>query len=57
MDEAAKSELRELNVDDMANGIGRKATDAELFDYLSKGQDEGPIDLDDAFSKYVGDCV
>lgn len=44
--------FEELDVDAMVKGIGRKATDEELIDYLSKGIDDKPIDIDDAFSKF-----
>lgn len=46
-------DLKELSPVDMAKGIGRKATDAELIDYLSRGQGTQPIDLETAFSKYL----
>ncbi len=42
----------ELNTASIMTGIGRKATDAELIDYLSREQDAEPIDLEVAFSKY-----
>ena len=44
--------FKELNTISIATGIGRKATDAELFHYLSREQDTEPIDLEMAFSKY-----
>ena len=43
---------RELSTEDMVKGIGRKATDEELMEYLSK--DAGtPINIEDAFAKYL----
>ena len=42
-----------LNAQSMATGIGRKASDAELMDYLSQELDAKPIDLEVAFSKYL----
>jgi len=44
-------EFEELNTNAMITGIGRKATDEELIDYLSKDSGE-PIDIEVAFSKY-----
>ncbi len=46
-------DFKELNTASMVTGIGRKATDAELIDYLSREQDIEPIDLETAFSKYL----
>jgi len=37
----------------MVTGIGRRATDEELIDYLSKETDVQPLDLDNAFAKYT----
>lgn len=49
---ATTQDFRELNAGDMVKGIGRRATDEELMDYLSK--DKGnPISLQTAFSKYL----
>jgi hypothetical protein len=49
---ATAQNFQELNVDAMVKGIGRKATDEELIDYLSK--DGGtPISLEAAFAKYL----
>jgi hypothetical protein len=45
-------EFEELNTNAMITGIGRKATDEELIDYLSKGDSGEPIDIEVAFSKY-----
>lgn len=51
---SAKTEnLRELDKNAMVSGIGRKATDEELIDYLSKGNESSAIDLEEAFSKYT----
>lgn len=50
---AEKQEPRELTVEDMAFGIGRKATDEELENYLNKGIDEEPIPAHIAFAKYL----
>lgn len=41
-----------LNLASMVTGIGRKATDEELTEYLLQGIDDMPIDLDEAFSKF-----
>ncbi len=46
------SPQKELCVDDMVHGIGRKATDDELIEYLNKGIDDEGIDLETAFAKY-----
>lgn len=46
-------DFKELSTADIAKGIGRKATDAELIDYLSREQDAEPVDLEKAFSKYL----
>jgi hypothetical protein len=43
----------DLNTIDVARGIGRKATDEELVNYLNKDIDEEAIPLDKAFSKYT----
>ena len=45
-------EFEELNTNAMITGIGRKATDEELIDYLSKDSGGEPIDIEVAFSKY-----
>jgi hypothetical protein len=47
-----EQDFKELNTASMITGIGRKATDAELINYLSREQDIEPIDLETAFSKY-----
>jgi hypothetical protein len=44
--------FEELNTKAMITGIGRKATDEELIDYLSKEAGGAPIDIGVAFSKY-----
>ncbi len=46
-------DFKELDVKALTTGIGRKATDAELIDYLSREQGTEPIDLEVAFSKYM----
>jgi len=45
-------EFEELDVNAMVKGIGRKATDEELFDYLSEDQNVEPLNIEEAFSKY-----
>ena len=50
----SSGEFEELNTKAMITGIGRKATDEELIDYLSKDKGGEPIDLEVAFSKYSG---
>ncbi|MFC0515614.1 hypothetical protein ACFFGT_15450 [Mucilaginibacter angelicae] len=47
-----KSTQKELSVDDMIRGIGRKATDNELIEYVNKGIYDEAIDLEVAFAKY-----
>jgi len=42
-----------LNSRSMATGIGLKASDAGLMDYLSQELDAKPIDLKVVFSKYL----
>jgi len=49
---ASVNDFEELGVNAMIKGIGRKATDEELLDYLSRGLDDEPIDIEKAFSKY-----
>ena len=49
---ATTQDFRELTDKDMINGIGRKATDEELINYLSKDPGE-PISLENAFAKYL----
>ena len=44
---------RVLTAADMVTGIGRKATDAELLEYMLKGENEQPIDFSVAFAKYL----
>jgi hypothetical protein len=46
-------DLKELDTLAMVTGIGRKATDAELIDYLSREPGSEQIDLEVAFSKYL----
>ena len=50
---ASAKDLEELDANAMARGIGRKATDEELINYLSKHNDAEPISLENAFSKYL----
>jgi len=50
---AKANESEELDKNSMATGIGRKATDEELMDYLSKQSEAKPISLEVAFSKYM----
>jgi hypothetical protein len=50
---AETRDFEELNINAMVKGIGRKATDEELVDYLSKENDVAPISLETAFSKYL----
>ncbi len=45
----------ELDLNAMVKGIGRKATDEELIDYLTKETQSSPISLETAFSKYLLD--
>lgn len=49
----SSSQFEELDINAIVKGIGRKATDEELIDYLSKDNDAEPIDIDEAFSKYA----
>jgi len=46
-------DFKELDIAAMTKGISRKATDAELMDYLSRESDAEPVDLETAFSKYL----
>lgn len=46
-------EHRVLTTADMITGIGRKATDAELMEYLLKGEKSEKVDFDEAFAKYL----
>jgi gamma-glutamyl phosphate reductase len=50
---AQTQEIKDLNTIDVARGIGRKATDEELINYLNKDIDEEAIPLDKAFAKYT----
>ncbi len=45
-------EFEELDLSAMVKGIGRKATDEELVDYLSKDINTKPLNIEEAFSKY-----
>ena len=49
---AEAQDFEELDVTAMVKGIGRKATDEELINYLTKDAGEEPISLETAFSKY-----
>jgi hypothetical protein len=51
--DAQMQEFRELETKDMTNGIGRKATDEELINYLLKDKDVAAVSLEEAFSKYL----
>ncbi len=48
----SSNNFKELDVNAMAMGIGRKASDEELIDYLSRDGGE-PINIEAAFSKYL----
>lgn len=50
---ATTEKHRVLTAADMVTGIGRKATDAELMEYLLKGERSEKIDSSIAFSKYL----
>jgi hypothetical protein len=50
---AKEQNFEELDAKAMVTGIGRKATDEELIDYLTKEKDAAPISLEIAFSKYL----
>ena len=45
-------EHRVLTAKDVALGFGRKATDAELAEYLSKSEHSEKVDIDTVFSRY-----
>ena len=51
--ETIAQDFKELSTFSIATGIGRKATDAELIEYLSRETNKEPIDLETAFSKYL----
>ena len=51
--ETLTQDFKELDIHAMVSGIGRKATDAELIEYLNSKSDQKPIDLETAFSKYL----
>jgi hypothetical protein len=46
-------DFKELDTHVMATGIGRKASDAELMEYLSWESDIELINVEEAFSKYL----
>jgi len=50
---AKKEEHRVLTAADMVTGIGRKATDRELMEYLLKGETSEKVDISVAFAKYL----
>jgi hypothetical protein len=50
---AQMQEFKELEPKDMIIGIGRKASDEELINYLLKDKDAAAISLEEAFSKYL----
>lgn len=50
--ETTTHDFKELDIHAMVSGIGRKATDAELIEYLNRETDQAPVDLETAFSKY-----
>ncbi len=50
--DAESHDFKTLDTEAMVSGIGRKATDEELIDYLSK--DAGPfVGIEEAFAKYL----
>lgn len=51
--ETVTQDFKELDIHAMVSGIGRKATDAELIEYLNRTSNQTPIDLETAFSKYL----
>jgi hypothetical protein len=51
--QVSANQFEELDINAMVRGIGRKATDDELIDYLSKEIDAEPMSLETAFSKYL----
>ena len=50
---AKTEEHRVLTAADMVTGIGRKATDRELMEYLLKGETSEKRDISVAFAKYL----
>jgi hypothetical protein len=46
------NEFEDLDVNVMVTGIGRKATDEELKEYLAKDANAEPLNIKAAFSKY-----
>ena len=50
---AKTQNFEELDINAMVTGIGRKATDEELIDYLNNELDASPVSLQKAFSKYI----
>lgn len=51
--EAKAQDLKELTTQNITHGIGRKATDEELINYLLNDKDASAINLEEAFSKYL----
>ena len=49
---ANTKDFEELDINSLAQGIGRKATDEELIDYLERNQYPDLVSLENAFSKY-----
>jgi len=49
---AKTDEHRILTTEDVALGIGRKATQAEMLEYLLKNQDSEYIDIDTVFERF-----
>jgi len=48
---ASAKDFEELDMNAMVKGIGRRATDEELIDYLSKDNDAEPLEIEEAFLK------
>ena len=51
--ETKTQEFKDLNHADITLGIGRKATDEELINYLLTDKDAATMNLEEAFSKYL----
>jgi hypothetical protein len=47
------NEHRVLTDDDITFGFGRKATDAELTEYLLKTESSERIDIETVFARYI----
>jgi hypothetical protein len=50
--ETTTQDFQELDIHAMVTGIGHKATDAELIEYLNRESDQKPVDLETACFKY-----